>query len=80
MRYDLDTEEGQFKAGKYFGIAYYDCKRRGKAIDLQTRALIHRLYENRKGQMCCRGRNIERKLLKAWQNGIWEVRNDKSSN
>jgi hypothetical protein len=84
VRYDLDTEEGQYKAGLYCAKNYWNLKLTARISTLETRALIYRLYDdsspealkkyNEKNNCCClcvpRSNRKTKKMLKSWELGI----------
>ena len=81
---DLDTVEGQYKAGLFCAKNYWNMKLTEKISRLETRALIYRLYKEstpEKLQKHNKDNSVANllvpksdretnKLLKAWSRGI----------
>ena len=71
MNKSLDTLDGQFAAGKFVSKHYWNRKLEEKCSRLETRALIHRLYND---DYTPRDEAERKLLLDAWERGIMEGR------
>lgn len=85
---DLDTVEGQYKAGLFCAKNYWNMKLTEKISRLETRALIYRLYKESTPEklrkhnedngvvnlLVPKSAREEKKLFKAWSRGIKDGR------
>ncbi len=71
MNKSLNTTEGQFAAGKFVAKNYWNVAVENRSARLETRALIHRLYNDDYSPRADAERKI---LLDAWERGIMEGR------